>query len=266
MGGSDSLEQRTSPLLIHNRESFNAAVQVKVGHKKTFIVHKDILCRSAPYFKAALEGGFKESKDQVLKLPDDDPVVFSHFQLWLYTGNIIESHEFPKDISWKVLIDLYLFGDVRGIPRLQNEAIDLFIEKNKAMKVIPNDNFNFIYENTVDGSPLRKLIVDMMTFNAVLTESQWFDEKQALYPQQFLIDLAKSLYEARVGTKTKITDFNAVRSNYHIHNDVKKEVCYNLHCCRPFLSYHSISLTSFMTVITGPQGRMQCLLIGSHGC
>ena len=172
-----------------------------------------------------MEGGFKESKDQVVELPDDDPVAFSHFQLWLYTGNIIESHECPKDITWKVLISLYLFGDVRGIPKLQNEAIDLFIDKNAAMSQVPGDRLNLIYENTLDGSPLRKLMVDLFTFNTILTNDYWFNEqRKALYPQQFLIDLVKSLYEARIGTKTKITDFSAVRSNYHIHDDGKKEV------------------------------------------
>ena len=193
------------------------------------MVYKDILCRSAPYFKAALErGGFKESKDQVLELPDDDPVAFSHFQLWLYTGNIIESHESPKDIPWEVLIDLYLFGDARGIPRLQNEAIDLFIEKSDVMNEIPSGELNFIYQNTVDGSPLRKLMVDMMTFDAVLTDSMWFDEEPTLYPQQFLFDLAKSLYETWVGTKTKIINFRAVRSNYYVCDDGKKKVSCDL--------------------------------------
>ena len=217
--------QRILSLLIHSRESFSAIIQVKVGPAKTFTVHKGILCRSSSYFKAALEGGFKESKDQVLRLPDDDPVVFSHFQLWLYTGNIIASHESPKDITWKVLISLYLFGDVRGIPRLQNEAIDLFIDKNVAMSQVPGDQLNLIYENTLDSSPLRKLIVDLFTFRVTLTDNSWFNEQpKALYPQQFLIDLAKSLYEDRARFKTKTTKFRAVRSNYHIHDDGTKEV------------------------------------------
>lgn len=207
------------------RDSFSAVVQVKVGHEKTFMVHKDTLCRSAPYFKAALEGEFKESKDQVLELPDDDPVAFSHFQLWLYTGNILESHEIAKDICWTVLLDIYLFGDVRGIPRLQNEAIDVFIDKHVAMNHVPANRLNFIYENTLDGSPLRKLMVDLFTFKVALTniDNVLTEKRKGLYPQLFLMDLAKSLYEERAGTKKKIFDFRAVRSNYHIHDDGKKE-------------------------------------------
>ena len=189
-------------------------------------MHKDILCRSAPYFKAALEGGFKESKDQILELPDDDPTAFSHFQLWLYTGTILQSHESAKDISWDVLISLYLFGDVRGIPGLQNEAIDVLIDKSDAMNQIVFYQLPRIYKNTLDGSPLRKLVVDLFTYKKViLTDDFWFhEERKPCYSQQFLIDLAKSLYEDRARYKTKDTEFKAVRSNYHIHNDGKKEV------------------------------------------
>ena len=188
-----------------------------------------------------MEGGFKESEDQVLELPDDDPITFSHFLLWLYTGSIIESHESHNDITWKVLISVYLFGDVRGIPRMQNEAIDLFIDKSDAMNQVPGVELNLIYENTLDRSPLRKLIVDLFTFNVTLADNRWFSEQsKALYPQSFLIDLAKSLYEDRARFKPKNTTFRAVGADYHIHEDVKKEVSYNLHCCQSFIFYHRV--------------------------
>ena len=177
----------------------------------------------------------------MLELPDDDPVAFSHFQLWLYTGNILESHESAKDIDWPVLLDIYLFGDVRGIPGLQNKAIDVFIDKNVAMNQIPNSLLRRIYENTFGGSPLRKLLVDMMTFNANLTDSHWFDEKKlVLYPQEFLIDLAKSLYKAWVGTKTMNINFGAVRSNYYVCDDGKKKVSCYLHCCHHFQFHQNV--------------------------
>ena len=203
-----------------------------------------------------MEGGFKESEDQVLELPDDDPIAFSHFQLWLYTGNILESHECAKDIDAEVLVDIHLFGGVRGIPGLQNEAINVYIDHCEASNQIPTDQLHKIYENTRDGSPLRRLMVDMMTFDVVLTDdATWFGEgRDSMFPQQFLIDLAKSLYEDRAGTKTKITDFKVLRSRYHIQDDGKKEVSYNSHCCQHFLFNHSFLLISFTTVIASRSG------------
>lgn len=192
-------------------------VQVKVGPEKTFIIHKGLLCNSAEYCKATFEGGFKESQTQFLELPEEDPVMFSHFQLWLYSGNILESHETAKDISWKVLTDLYFFGEARGIPSLQNEAIDVCIYKSTASNVIPTLQINRVYENTPENSPLRRLLVDWMTFDAILIDPKWFkDDRKDQYPKQFLFDLAVSLYQKGVGAKSKITDFKAVRSNYHI--------------------------------------------------
>lgn len=192
-------------------------VQVKVGPEKTFIIHKGLLCNSAAYFKAAFEGGFKESQSQVLELPEDDPVMFSHFELWLYSGNILESHETVKDISWKVLTDLYFFREAREIPSLQNEAIDICICKNIASRVTPTLQIKRVYENTPENSPLRRLFVDWMTYQSDPTESEWFgDDREDRYPKQFLFDLVVSLYRKGVGATSKITDFKAVRSEYHV--------------------------------------------------
>lgn len=200
-----------------NRELFDAVVQVKVGPEKTFIIHKGLLCNSAAYFKAAFEGGFKESQSQVLELPEDDPVMFSHFELWLYSGNILESHETVKDISWKVLTDLYFFGEAREIPSLQNEAIDICICKNIASRVTPTLQIKRVYENTPENSPLRRLFVDWMTYQSDPTDSEWFgDDREDRYPKQFLFDLVVSLYRKGVGATSKITDFKAVRSEYHV--------------------------------------------------
>lgn len=45
-------------------------VQVIVGQsKKAFIMHRGILCKVAPYFRAAFEGNFLEGVEQMLKLP-----------------------------------------------------------------------------------------------------------------------------------------------------------------------------------------------------
>lgn len=42
-----------------------SVVQLKVGPKKQiFHIHKGLLCSAAAYFRAALEGGFKEVCDQ----------------------------------------------------------------------------------------------------------------------------------------------------------------------------------------------------------
>ena len=43
------------------RNIFDTIAQIEVGPgRNIFYVHKGLLCNIAPYFKAALEGGFRE--------------------------------------------------------------------------------------------------------------------------------------------------------------------------------------------------------------
>ena len=119
-----------------------------------------MLCNVAPYFKAALDGEFKEAKDKVLLLPEENATMFKRFQLWVYTNKILAEGEDENAIEYQTLADLYIFGDIRGIPDLQNGAMDTIIDKKASEKTIPAYEFRFIYKNSVDGSPLRRLCVD----------------------------------------------------------------------------------------------------------
>ena len=59
-----------------------------------------------------------------------------------------------------------------NIPELQNDAIDVYIDRNHATDhTIPISPLNLIYKNTLDTSPLQTLLVDFMTFNVNLAES-----------------------------------------------------------------------------------------------
>lgn len=57
-----------------------------------FGMHKGLLCRESLYFKAALEGHFKEATEGFV-LDDEDPEVFQRFNTWLYTGKVLASDE-----------------------------------------------------------------------------------------------------------------------------------------------------------------------------
>ena len=171
----------------------------------------------APYFKAVFEGHFTEAKDQVLELPDEDVTMFKHFQLWLYTDSFLQTDEIVKDIHWGPLISLYVFAEVRGIPDLQNGAIDAMIDKVALEKKIPTPEYGQIYERTHGNSPLRRLAVDWLAHLAVLEPPRWLSIfEQDGFPKQALIDLAFTQYALRLGTKVLIRQFKAVREDYHV--------------------------------------------------
>lgn len=206
-------------------------VQVKVGPQETlFNVHKKILCNVAPYFEAVFEGGFAEAKDQALSLPDEDPVMFHHFQLWVYTGNLFAKEETEAGISWESLVGLYIFGEMRGIPDLQNAAIDVLIDKNSSSKIIPTrDILPRLYNDTPEGSSLRRLFVDWMACLTVMSPNdrytatppgepyQWFkEETRKNYPKDFLFDLVFALSELKSGKKPTISNFKLKRADYYV--------------------------------------------------
>ena len=214
-----------------SRDSFGTdMVQVKVGPGKTlFKLHKKILCDVAPYFEAAFEGGFKEATEQVLELLDEDAAMFEHFELWVYTGDVLAKGESVADIFWDSLVGLYIFGEVRGIPDLQNEAIDVLINKESSIKKIPISLLPRVYDSTPEDSSLRRLFVDWVACLAVMTPNdrytlkppgapgQWSKEDTRKdYPKDFLFDLAFAQYQLRKGDKTVISKFKSKRTDYHV--------------------------------------------------
>lgn len=213
------------------QDSFDTnLVQVRVGHAKTlFKIHKQLLFNSTPYFKAAFDGNFIEAKEQTLELPEENVVMFKRFQLWLYTNYILEKGEEPTEIDWNTQAELYIFGEMCGIPDLQNAAIDILINKQCKQNAIPTSTFCLVYEKTPEGSSLRRLCVDWMACRAKLrsnhghaptlpgASNEWFKEKtRNWYPKDLLFDLVIALSELKDGVKPSITSFKSERAKYHV--------------------------------------------------
>lgn len=59
---------------------------------------------------------------------------------------------------------MYVFGDARSIPALQNAVIDALIDMSQQTNMVPIHQVTYIYENTVDKPPLRRLVVDWIVY------------------------------------------------------------------------------------------------------
>ena len=60
-------------------------VTIFVGKdKRPFHVHRSLLRETSSFFKAALEGDFRESSEQKMDLPEEDEGSFDVFVQWLY--------------------------------------------------------------------------------------------------------------------------------------------------------------------------------------
>lgn len=198
-------------------------VQVEVGpEERKFTLHKGLLCAFSSYFKAALEGGFKEAEEQVIRLPEDDVKVFERFQLWIYTGTFIEAGETEKDMDDDLIIGLYLSAEARGIPQLQNLAIDCYINNFDALGEVQTRVFRRIYENTLPSSPLRRLITDLTVISG---GPSWFSEGlEKHWSREILLEVVRGLTKEKE-KKSRRKPFASViarRCDYHFNVEGEK--------------------------------------------
>lgn len=180
--------------------------------KKVFTIHKNLLCKTAPYFEAALNGSFKEALEQSIEMPEDDPTMFECFQVWIYTGSIVGTNETENDVETLTLIKVYAFAERLNIIDLQNVAMHLLIDQVLNRRELPTGQIPFIYEHTCENSALRRLIVDISACYGILDCPGWFEEsKRAMYPNDFLCDVILRLYHFRKNHQTPI---KFIRSSY----------------------------------------------------
>ena len=145
--------------------------------------------------------------------------MFKRFQLWLYTGSILEAPDQARP-SCKVLADLYIFGETRIMPELQNAVIDAIIDCLMKDNLLSVGSIDYIYANTPKGSPIRQLYVEMMVNgNVDLRDPIWGIEGKTpgiIYPREFLADMIFSMQDRFVGKHKKRVDFTRERQRYYL--------------------------------------------------
>jgi hypothetical protein len=106
-----------------------------------FGIHKDRLCSSSAYFKAAFEGRFQEAARGEVVLKGKNAMAFGVMVEWLYTGNITEElcqdrglsnvQKLAKDRpTFSQLLDVWILADYLLAPQLQNFLVDLMEAKH----------------------------------------------------------------------------------------------------------------------------------------
>lgn len=94
-----------------------------------FDMHRGLLCSVSTYFKTVLHSEFQEAAENVIYLEETSKETLERFQLWLYDGTLLDAGENVKAMRIRHFGDLYIFGDSRGIPQLQNLVVDTLIRR-----------------------------------------------------------------------------------------------------------------------------------------
>lgn len=66
-----------------------STITVLVGEgeaQESFIVHKELICARSEFFRVSMKEVWKEGKEGVIPLPEDDPQVFALYVQSLYVS------------------------------------------------------------------------------------------------------------------------------------------------------------------------------------
>ena len=201
--------------------AFDSTVEVIVGQPATtFTVHKSLLIGSAPFFKAALEGDFMEATEQKIEMLDVSSKVFQRFMFWMYTVSLTADGEDARDLSYEVLVRLYIFGDTYGIAELQNCTVDTLKTKLDLSNArLARKYISLAYENTVKGCSLRQFVVERAVFRGLIDDIFVTEAGMMELPPAFNFDLIMLFNDLRDGKVEEITqkEWENLGCRYHDH-------------------------------------------------
>jgi hypothetical protein len=169
-----------------------ALATMLVGEEETtFQAVASHLCAVSNYFQAALHGCFKESKEQVLRLPEVSAETFSCFLEWLYCRLVMgPSGDYdPQAWSNESLLGFYKFADRYDVAQFKWDVLAVLTEKTEAhSEAFSAAQIADAYENLPEKDDLfLTLLENFLHHNKKRTMS---DEDKQRLPQAFLIEVA----------------------------------------------------------------------------
>lgn len=144
---------------------YDKLITVKVGpNKEPFEVHCALLYHYSTYFKATLNGDSKGFHHGSVALDEDDPGVFRIFFNWLYTQRLADSAVMNSAIAkHRLYPKVWVFGDARGIPQLQNAVMDEYMAFHITMGgCVSRDEMLWILEHAPNTPLLRRFAFDLL--------------------------------------------------------------------------------------------------------
>ena len=205
---------------------YNDIVFVKIGPSETkFGIHRGLLTKSSSFFDQILEPDFKsysedpkisiEAGSTVITLPSEDVTTFSRVNSWFFTQRFRYPDEEWSKITWRHLIDVYLFAVHKNIPTLQNICINSTILKVKDGCLFPGqDTINSLWRTGPGTIRLRRLFIKLFASHCELKKAILNNNS---FNQTFLNWIVIELYEMqKKGIKPEDVNLFSTRKDYHV--------------------------------------------------
>ncbi|KAK8166538.1 hypothetical protein IWX90DRAFT_433114 [Phyllosticta citrichinensis] len=161
-------------------------VKVSVGKGdscKIFNVHETLLCSTSDFFKKALNGHWKESKDRLVSLPEEDPAIFKAYFEWLMLNTLLigSRHEDPLVASTSspeefehVILECYVLGDHVMDSKFKNFIIEeVYRLATQYHWVVPREWLAILPTKLPESSGFVRFYMD---FWALEANSDWLDD------------------------------------------------------------------------------------------
>lgn len=196
-------------------------VHVFVGPKcKSFHLHKALLCYHSKFFQKALDGGFKEQDDKAVYLPDDDVGAFVLFVNWIYNA---PPQKASTTATATALFGLYIMADKFCIEELQNLSMDVFRASHREGLAMSSDLIEHVYVNTPESSPMRRFIVNFVTYGFSIRKLTMSNKFLELMKKggDFAADFASAILQYSFGATRPLDPRMGRDCAYHEHNSSK---------------------------------------------
>ncbi|TVY89015.1 hypothetical protein LAWI1_G007187 [Lachnellula willkommii] len=194
----------------------NEIVTIHVGPKrKSFTIHKKLLCERSSYFQKAFAGGFKEGAEGVMYMDEEDAGTFDNLINWIYRDQLpsFPSKDFEDSVDgWcefagTIMAPLFFMAEKFCINELCNKIMDEFQDGDLRSGVAPDlEEITTAYADTHEKSKLRKYCA-MMTIYTVAFMGENSKYRREIVEDGLLSELLKS-------TPDFATDFTILQCTY----------------------------------------------------
>jgi hypothetical protein len=224
--------------------SFEGAITtLAVGEEEVeYKVHEALLSERSEFFTSASKEEWKEGQEHRVPLPDDTPSVVDLYVQWIYSGRVLsgrtlggkipvkeeaDGEECKNGSQFDLLIGGFVFGEKIQDGGFKDAVVDALIHTvrtpdEKGVCWYPTKSWvDQAYVGTPEGSPFRRLLVDMYKYHG---RDDWLDDQKNV---DFLAELAGDLLMDKRKKQQEYqdpTDQEVSGCQYHHHG--KEGACY----------------------------------------
>ncbi|TVY40704.1 hypothetical protein LSUB1_G002410 [Lachnellula subtilissima] len=189
-------------------------VTIYVGPKrKSFTLHKKLLCERSIYFLKAFAGGFKEGAEGVMYMEEGHVGAFDDLVNWIYRDQLPSflSKDFADSIDgWcnfydTVMEPLFFMAEKFCINELCNKILDKLQDSDLKLRVMRRGHLMVVYANTHEDSKLRKYYALLFAYAATFGPN--------VHPEGYS-ELVESIPDLLKSTPDLAMDFTILQFTY----------------------------------------------------